>query len=79
MNYCIKVAKGERYCVDLSASGNKYTVGVWDKREHKPAEQIAILERYEEAEIEFKAVCLRYGVAKFIKDVEHDPSDFNFD
>ena len=79
MNYCIKVANGERYCIDLSASGNRYTVGGWDKREHKVAEPIVEGENYDTAEKIFEATCKRYNVDKFIKDVEHDQSDFNFD
>ena len=78
MNYTIKTAKGSKYIVDLDKSGNRYVVTVWNKAKHL-CDQIVYFDTYELALGKFTITCKHLKLDKFIKDVEHDPSDFNFD
>ena len=78
MNYAIKVANGTKVIIDLSKSGNRYTVAVWDKFKHL-VESFLDFEFYEDAYNYFLLKAQLHGVENAIRDVEHDPSDFNFD
>ena len=78
MNYALKVAEDGKISIDVSKSGNKYTVSVWDKAEHK-SRGSRYFTTYEKAHESFLAEARKHGVAENIKDVDHDPNDFNFD
>ena len=78
MNYTILTANGIPVIVDLSQNGNKYDVDVWNKQKHMVTQHESF-ERYDDAERYFNIVCETNGIAQFIKEVEHDESDFDFD
>ena len=80
MNYCIKYADGSAVIICLDNSGNKYSVCVWNKGEHR-SEQGQYFDVYAEAESYFEWLCKAYGVEKFIKEVKHDLSELyaNYD
>lgn len=78
MNYTMKVAENDKVAVDLCKSGNLFTVGVWSKEKHL-MESILDFKFYEDAYHYFLQKAQLHGVENAIRDVKHDPSDFNFD
>lgn len=78
MNYTIKTANIIGYSISLDKDGNKYLVAVWNKTT-KRIDKMNKFDSYDEAEANFEATCNAYGAERFIKEIDHDMSNFNFD
>ncbi len=74
MIYTLFTAFGDRYIVDMSKSGNKYTTGFWDKREH--VSKTFYHDTYDEAEAHFHQLMVDYN-APYITEPKFDGFDWS--